>query len=202
MIDKIKMLRTQPITKLGVYGQYGISLEKAVQLFIQSRLQKCYYTKQPNKDTARPGFEFKGIKEHREYEEAIAEQICMRGHSYEECITNEKHLKNSKNQLDILCDDFVQVNYFLKDCEVKENESYETITAEKNKQQNLQAQIVQIEVDNTILITFVDKFKQTTQGYAPFEAVLNTAITEPKSYGSIDEIMKRCDSLQNNTVLQ
>lgn len=84
--------------------------------------------KTPNWDVARLSFELKGIQSNREYEEVTKEQNRMRAHSYDQFRLNEKRLANAEKLLRLLWDDFVEVNDFLKDCEAKENESYETVS--------------------------------------------------------------------------
>lgn len=51
----------------------------------------------------------------------------MRAHSHEQFQLNEKRLKEADKLLQTLWEDFVEVNDFLKDCELKENESYGTV---------------------------------------------------------------------------
>lgn len=76
---------------------------------------------------ARLSFELKGIQSNREYEEVTKEQGRMRTHSHEQFQLNEKRLKEADRQLQTLWEDFVDVNDFLKDCELKENESNATV---------------------------------------------------------------------------
>ncbi|KXJ67828.1 hypothetical protein RP20_CCG009581 [Aedes albopictus] len=163
------MPRVRPTTKLGVYGQYDLNPEKAVTLYTESKLQNQYYIKTPNWDVARLSFDLKGIQSNREYEEVTKEQGRMRAHSHEQFQLNEKRLKEADKLLQTLWEDFVEVNDFLKDCELKENESYGTMENEKRKQKEYNEKIQQLDNDLEVLNKFVDNYEETIQKYAPFE---------------------------------
>uniref|UniRef100_A0A1W7R513 DUF4200 domain-containing protein n=1 Tax=Aedes albopictus TaxID=7160 RepID=A0A1W7R513_AEDAL len=189
------MPRVRPTTKLGVYGQYDLNPEKAVTLYTESKLQNQYYIKTPNWDVARLSFDLKGIQSNREYEEVTKEQGRMRAHSHEQFQLNEKRLKEADKLLQTLWEDFVEVNDFLKDCELKENESYGTMENEKRKQKEYNEKIQQLDNDLEVLNKFVDNYEETIQKYAPFESVLTETINNSDAYETIEDLMKRCDSL-------
>ncbi|XP_039448105.1 uncharacterized protein LOC120427318 [Culex pipiens pallens] len=189
------MPRVHPTTKLGVYGQYDLNPEKAVTLYTKSKLQNKFYIKTPNWDVARLSFELKGIQSNREYEEVTKEQNRMRAHSYDQFRLNEKRLANAEKLLRLLWDDFVEVNDFLKDCEAKENESYETMDVEKKKQSHYHEEIGKLDSDLSFLNKFIHEYDKTVDEYKIFEEVLVQTIHTSVIFENINDLMKRCDSL-------
>lgn len=191
------MPRIHPTIKLGVYGQYDLNPEKSVTLYTKSRLQNKLYIKTPNWDVARLNFELKGIQSNREYENVTQEQNRMRFHSYDQLRSNEKRLTNAKILLSKLWEDFVEVNDFLKDCEAKENESFETMDNEKKKQSLHKEEIGKLDSDLSTLQRFINEYHKTVDKYRVFEDALVQTIQASNVFGSINDLTKRCDSLQS-----
>ncbi|XP_058817109.1 uncharacterized protein LOC131680410 [Topomyia yanbarensis] len=195
------MPRVRPTTKLGVYGQCDLNPEKAVILVSKSKLQNKYYIKTPNSDVARLSFEIKGIQGNRVYEEVTREQQHLRALSHKQFRMNENRLSEADKLLQTLWVDFVEVNNFLKDCEAKENESYETMETEKRRQIVFHEKIEHMELDLIILKDFGQMYEQTIKDYAPYESVLKKTIKVSETFDTTDDLMKRCDSLRKLLLL-
>ncbi|XP_055606034.1 myosin heavy chain, skeletal muscle-like [Uranotaenia lowii] len=189
------MPRTQPTNKLGVYGQYDINPENAVSLYLESKLKNKCYIKPPNWDTAHLGFDLKGIQQNRHYEEVAKEQAHMRFHSQEQFRQNEKSLAEANKKLDALWNDFVEVNTFVKDCESKENESFEIMANDREKQRVYNEKIEQLDQSLEKLNVFFEKYKSVIEQYEPFEEVLRKTIKMNTTFSTVDDLMKRSDSL-------
>ncbi|XP_055635628.1 uncharacterized protein LOC129775223 [Toxorhynchites rutilus septentrionalis] len=189
------MPRIKPTTKLGVYGQYDLNPQQAVNLYIESKLQNEYYKKKPSWDVARLGLDLMGIQSNREYQQVTKEQSRMRKDCQKKSRINEKRLQEANKLVEMLLNNFVEVNDFLKSCEAKENESYAIMESERNKQINFNKKIEKIEDDLQILRHFIGNFESTVKQFQPFEDVLEETIQSSSVYGSVEELMKRCDSL-------
>lgn len=76
---------------------------------------------------ARNGFELKGIHNDREYMEISKEQHRMREQSQRQAAINKRRLQQTNQLLEQMRDEFVELNEFLKDCEMKENNALDTV---------------------------------------------------------------------------
>ncbi|XP_058454874.1 uncharacterized protein LOC131432551 [Malaya genurostris] len=184
------MPRVKPTTKLGVFGEYDLSPEKAVMKIFETN-----YIKLPNFDVARLSFEIKGIQSNQECEEVTRDQHRMRTHCHVQFEVNERRFNESDRLLYILWKDFLAANKFLKVCKTKENESHDTIINEEQNQLYLNEEINHIQLDIDVLQDFVAKYIQKINNYSSFEIVLTNTMNIVRRYGTIDDLMKRCDSL-------
>ncbi|XP_053670331.1 uncharacterized protein LOC128720671 [Anopheles nili] len=189
------MPRRKPITKLGVFGRYDLNPEQAVENYFESKLNNKFFIHVPGWDVARNGFELTGIHNDREYMEITKEQRRMRQQAQQQAIVNQKRLNQTTDLLQRMREEFVELNDFLKDCEMKENNALDTVKREKEKHERYGKQIAQLEDDLLKLDEFVVKYEETINRFEPFEKVMEQTITESKTYETMQDLIQRCDSL-------
>uniref|UniRef100_A0A182TNS8 DUF4200 domain-containing protein n=1 Tax=Anopheles melas TaxID=34690 RepID=A0A182TNS8_9DIPT len=189
------MPRRKPITKLGVFGKYDQNPEQAVENYFESKLNNKCYINVPGWDVARNGFELKGIHNDREYMEITKEQHRMREQAQRQVVTNRKRLEQTTDLLQRMRSDFVELNDFLKDCEMKEQGALDTVKREKEKHVQYEEKIAQLESDLEQLDEFVVKYEETINQFEPFEKVMEQTIAESKTYETMQDLIQRCDSL-------
>uniref|UniRef100_A0A182T1X2 DUF4200 domain-containing protein n=1 Tax=Anopheles maculatus TaxID=74869 RepID=A0A182T1X2_9DIPT len=189
------MPRRKPITKLGVFGKYDENPEQAVENYFESKLNNKCYVNVPGWDVARNGFELKGIHNDREYMEITKEQHRMREQAQRQVVVNRKRLEQTTELLQRMRAEFVELNDFLKDCEMKEQNALDTVKREKEKHEQYGQKIAQLELDLEKLDEFVVKYEETINTFEPFEKVMEQTIAESKSYDNMQDLIQRCDSL-------
>ncbi|XP_040152420.1 uncharacterized protein LOC120894104 [Anopheles arabiensis] len=194
------MPRRKPITKLGVFGKYDQNPEQAVENYFESKLNNKCYINVPGWDVARNGFELKGIHNDREYMEITKEQHRMREQAQRQVVTNRKRLEQTTDLLQRMRAEFVELNDFLKDCEMKEQGALDTVfkhpgEPEKEKHVQYEEKIAQLESDLEQLDEFVVKYEETINQFEPFEKVMEQTIAESKTYETMQDLIQRCDSL-------
>uniref|UniRef100_A0A182Q2N3 DUF4200 domain-containing protein n=1 Tax=Anopheles farauti TaxID=69004 RepID=A0A182Q2N3_9DIPT len=189
------MPRRKPITKLGVFGKYDQNPEKAVENYFESKLNNKFHINVPGWDVARNGFELKGIHTDREYMEITKEQHRMRAQAERQVAVNRKRLRQTTELLQRMRSEFVELNDFLKDCEMKEQNALDTVKREKEKHEQYGKKIAQLETDLEKLDDFVVKYEQTIDQFEPFERVMKETIAESKTFNDMEELIQRCDSL-------
>ncbi|XP_049534263.1 uncharacterized protein LOC125950369 [Anopheles darlingi] len=189
------MPRRKPITKLGVFGKYDLNPEKAVENYFESKFNSKFYTNVPGWDVARNGFELKGIHNDREYMEISKEQHRMREQSQRQAAINRRRLQQTNQLLEQMRDEFVELNDFLKDCEMKENNALDTVQREQEKHEQYGKKIAQLEEDIEKLDGFVLKYEKTINAFEPYEVVMEQTIAESKTYETMQDLIQRCDSL-------
>ncbi|XP_050083917.1 uncharacterized protein LOC126570301 isoform X2 [Anopheles aquasalis] len=189
------MPRRKPITKLGVFGKYDLNPEKAVENYFESKFNSKFYTNVPGWDVARNGFELKGIHNDREYMEISKEQHRMREQSQRQAAINRRRLQQTNQLLEQMRDEFVELNEFLKDCEMKENNALDTVKREQEKHEQYGKKIAQLEDDIEKLDDFVLKYEKTINTFEPYEQVMEQTIAESKTYETMQDLIQRCDSL-------
>uniref|UniRef100_A0A182Y4B5 DUF4200 domain-containing protein n=1 Tax=Anopheles stephensi TaxID=30069 RepID=A0A182Y4B5_ANOST len=212
------MPRRKPITKLGVFGKCDLNPEQAVENYFESKLNNKCYVNVPGWDVARNGFELKGIHNDREYMEITKEQHRMREQAQRQVLVNRKRLEQTTELLQRMRAEFVELNDFLKDCEMKEQTALDTVLCytafdemhalnapnrlehrrskrEKEKHEQYGQRIAQLETDLEKLDAFVMKYEQTINTFEPFEKVMEQTIAESKSYDNMQDLIQRCDSL-------
>uniref|UniRef100_A0A182IK26 DUF4200 domain-containing protein n=2 Tax=Anopheles atroparvus TaxID=41427 RepID=A0A182IK26_ANOAO len=189
------MPRRKPITKLGVFGKYDQNPEQAVENYFESKFNNRFYTNVPGWDVARNGFELKGIHTDRDYMEITREQNRMRERSQRQATTNWRRLQQTTNLLQHMRAEFVELNDFLKDCEMKENNALDTVKREKEKHVQYGQKITQLEGDIEKLDNFVIQYEATIAAFEPFEKVMEQTIAESKTYDNMEDLIQRCDSL-------
>ncbi|XP_058055596.1 uncharacterized protein LOC131207006 [Anopheles bellator] len=189
------MPRRKPITKLGVFGKFDLNPERAVENYFESKFNSKFYTNVPEWDVARNGFELKGIHSDRDYIEITKEQHRMREQSQRQAAVNKRRLAQTNQLLQQMREEFIELNDFLKDCEMKENNALDTVRRETEKHELYGKKIAQLENDIEKLDEFVLKYEETIDLFEPFEKVMEETIAESKIYETMQDLIQRCDSL-------
>ncbi|KAJ6633068.1 hypothetical protein Bhyg_16799 [Pseudolycoriella hygida] len=191
------MPRKKPTEKLGIYGQFDLNPESAVERFVESKLQNKFYIKPPYWDVPREGLELYAIQNERDHSEMSKLQDNLRKKAQLDERTNEERIANVYAIKNELRENFISVNDFIRECERKKTEAEDKLSLEATICNDKKKEIEKITKDLIVLTEFKERLEKSVDELQLYKTVFEGVVSESECFVSLKELIDRCDALTN-----
>lgn len=211
------MPRRKPTEKLGTYGQFDLNPERAVERFVESKLQNKFYmwvvlvfnvifhfklkflaqkfSKPPYWDIPREGLELYAIQNERDHGEMSKLQDNLRKQAQLDARANEQRIAAVYEIKNELRENFISVNDFIRECERKKTEAEEKLLLETKICDEKKGNIEKISKDLITLTEFKERLEKSVDELQHYQTVFEEVVAESECFTSLKELIDRCDAL-------